>query len=1207
MNRKNNRKKSIFITAASILVFFCLGVLFEYLYHQPANHDLTTKSFQQTLNKKWETASRHLDEIKKDLAEDKIPALTTSSDIFYYVYLKDHLIYWTENTLGVPIRYSDLQQDYPLLQLQNAYCVSLQDSYKNYRVLALIKIKNNYTSTNDYLANDFSEGFEFNSQVTICSGSPTDYGAIFSPSSEYLFTLTGSDSPDEVFYVLSICCWVLGFVLLFYAIHRLYYFLGEKKLSFRYFGFSTVLSGAIVGICLWLEIPQLVFSTEFFSPVYYASGGWFASLGHLIVISLWVLMEVIVFVFNLERYRIEIFYKYRIIFIATFQLFCLCGFLLICLLFQNLIYNSSIRLVVSSIDSFTPQSILFLLLILCWFCCFVLLRVYGLRIVGKQFNGKQSLIYNGVISIVALIFCWIFNFNLLIPIWYFIFCVAIDFLYARKTLFFSFSHLSVLILLVSLFVVWFSTKHSDIKSANKYCTLAENIQLSEVLERNVFTEILFEDLNQSFYADQTFLEMVREKNPSVVAIQNYFHQNYFRGFWDNYDIKLFLYNLTEETQVDLEKVIFYSKLRNRSERIKDTRFYFCGDKKSKIDYLGILPFAERTLYIEFHSKLLMPSYSYPEPLFDNDNQSAIGKWVSVARYENGIILSQTGKFSYPSHINWIPSIEKKSFSFNYEGYTHHVYVNTENSATVVSLRERSLMFLFSYWVYLFVLYLVVLYAAYGIYFYYHRKSIEYSFRFYTKLQLSYLSLLIISFVAIFYVSANYVIDQYKDQQNRELQDKTKYVQQFIQETFKDVNRLKDQNIIDLGFYLQDLSRSYRTDIHIYDPQGYLLTSSQPLIFSKGLMSSYISSVPYFNKKDNYTQTEQIGKLNYLSAYTHIYNQKGKLLGYIAVPSFLSADEMHREIFSLLSKFINICLVIILLALVFSWLINRQLSKPIEALEDKLRSISLKGKNEKLYYPQKDEIGHLVEQYNRMVDQLEKSAEILAKSERETAWKQMARQVTHEINNPLTPMKLTIQQLQRMQASENGGFNEYFERSSKMLIEQIEHLSRIATSFSDFAKMPEAQFERINLQERLATVVNLFRHNNEQVSIEYIHPENEIIVLADKEQLGQVFNNLLKNAIQSIPSDRKGIVTITLKKQLKTVLIEIRDNGAGVADELKNKIFNPNFTTKTSGTGLGLAIVRNIVTGMRGKVWFETEANVGTAFFVELPFEVNNLE
>ncbi len=1195
------------ITAGLVLLFFGLAVLFEHLYYQPANHDLTTKSFQQELNKKWETAATHLDQIKKDLAEDKIPSLTTSSDVFYYVYLKDHLIYWTENTLGVPIRYSDLQQDYPLLQLQNAYCVSLQDTYKNYRILALIKIKNNYASVNDYLANDFSEGFDFNSQVSICSGSSTDYGAVFSPSSDYLFTLIGSASPNKIFYALSICCWILGFLLLFYGIYRLYYFLGEKKLSFRYFGLSAILSGFVVGCCLWFEIPQILFSTEFFSPVYYASGGWFSSLGHLMVISLWVLTEVLMLVFALKRYRIDIASNSKVVFIASFQLFCLCGFLLVCLLFQNLIYNSSIRIIVSSIDGFTPQSVLFLLLILCWFCCFVLLRVYGLRILGKQYSVKQSFLYNGIVSLVALVACWLLNFNLLILIWYFIFCVSIDFLYSRKSQFFAFSHLSVLILLVSLFVVWFSAKHSDAKNADKYRTLAENIQLSEVLERNAFTEILFEDLNQSFYADQTFWEMAREKNPSLVAIQNYLHQNYFRGFWDNYDIKLFLYNPAEETQTDLEKVVFYSKLRNRSERIKDSRFYFCGDKKSKIDYLGVLPLGNRTLYIEFHSKLLMPSYSYPEPLLESDNQSAISKWISVARYENNAILSQTGRFSYPSNINWIPSTGLKNFSFNYGKYTHHIYMNDEGNATVVSLRERNIMFLFSYWVYLFVLYLVVLYAAYGIYFYHNRKKINYSFRFYTKLQLSYLSLLIISFVAIFYVSANYVIDQYKEHQNKELQDKMKYIKQFIQETFKEDNRLRDQNIIDLGFYLQDLSRSYRTDIHIYDPQGYLLTSSQPLIFSKGLMSSYIASVPYFNKKDNYIQTEQIGKLNYLSAYTHIYNDKGKLLGYIAVPSFLSADEMHREIFWLLSKFINICLVIILLALFFSWLINRQLSKPLEALEGKLKGISLKGKNEKLYYPQKDEIGHLVEQYNRMVDQLEESAEILARSERETAWKQMARQVTHEINNPLTPMKLTIQQLQRMQASGNDGFNEYFEKSSKMLIEQIEHLSRIATSFSNFAKMPEAHLERINLQERLATVVNLFKHNNEEVSIKYNYPDDEMIVLADKEQLGQVFNNLLKNAIQSIPSDRKGVVEITLKKQIKTVIVEIKDNGAGVADELKDKIFNPNFTTKTSGTGLGLAIVSNIVTGIGGRVWFDTKAGIGSTFFVELPFEFSKLE
>jgi two-component system, NtrC family, nitrogen regulation sensor histidine kinase NtrY len=236
----------------------------------------------------------------------------------------------------------------------------------------------------------------------------------------------------------------------------------------------------------------------------------------------------------------------------------------------------------------------------------------------------------------------------------------------------------------------------------------------------------------------------------------------------------------------------------------------------------------------------------------------------------------------------------------------------------------------------------------------------------------------------------------------------------------------------------------------------------------------------------------------------------------------------------------------------------------------------------------------------MVEQLEQNANKLAQSERETAWKQMARQVTHEIKNPLTPMKLTIQQLQRMQSMDNEAFNEYFERSSVMLIEQIEHLSSIATAFSDFARMPEARHERVNIIARLERVIDLFKHNKESVIIEYTTSTDECFILADKEQLTQVFNNLIKNAIQAIPDNKKGLINIKAELVEHKVRIEIQDNGTGISAEIQDKLFTPNFTTKTSGMGLGLAIVKNIVDSNGGKIWFNTKLQEGTSFYLEFP-------
>lgn len=339
--------------------------------------------------------------------------------------------------------------------------------------------------------------------------------------------------------------------------------------------------------------------------------------------------------------------------------------------------------------------------------------------------------------------------------------------------------------------------------------------------------------------------------------------------------------------------------------------------------------------------------------------------------------------------------------------------------------------------------------------------------------------------------------------------------------FQETDNLRSTNIIDLNFKLQELSKTFETDIHIYDPKGYLVTSSQPIIFAKGLISYRIAPAPFFEGKSNIPLTENIGELTYLSSYTPIYNKDFKLLGYIAVPSFLSSDEMQKEIFNLLSVIINVYLLIIFIAILASFIVNRKLSQPIKQLEEKLKTISLKGKNNKLVYKHNDEIGQLVQQYNLMIDELEQSAEKLAQNEREIAWKQMARQVTHEINNPLTPMKLTIQQLQRMKDTGHENFEEYFNKSSKMLIEQIEHLSSIASSFSNFAKMPESDPKRINIVERLENIITLFRNNYEEVGIIFSAINKEIYINADKEGITQVLHKPYQECNSSNSIRKKG--------------------------------------------------------------------------------------
>ncbi len=273
------------------------------------------------------------------------------------------------------------------------------------------------------------------------------------------------------------------------------------------------------------------------------------------------------------------------------------------------------------------------------------------------------------------------------------------------------------------------------------------------------------------------------------------------------------------------------------------------------------------------------------------------------------------------------------------------------------------------------------------------------------------------------------------------------------------------------------------------------------------------------------------------------------------------------------------------------------------IQENLQKMQLGKHNAPIYYRRNDEIGSLVKEYNKKVDELAVSADLLARSERESAWREMAKQIAHEIKNPLTPMKLNIQHLQRARGR-GKEYNEYIERVTSILIEQIDTLSNIATEFSNFAQIPNARNQVFELAGQMKKVIGLFEtHDKATIKFNYEGCEN-IKVNADREQLSRAIINLIKNAIQAFPEENNGKIVITLSRKEDTAIIAVTDNGSGIPLELRDKLFGPSFTTKTSGMGLGLAIVKNIVENFSGRVWFETELEKGTTFYIEIPVYEN---
>lgn len=454
------------------------------------------------------------------------------------------------------------------------------------------------------------------------------------------------------------------------------------------------------------------------------------------------------------------------------------------------------------------------------------------------------------------------------------------------------------------------------------------------------------------------------------------------------------------------------------------------------------------------------------------------------------------------------------------------------------------------------------------------------------------------FIYIFFMSIRYVRTTNEEHQRHDLQMRSEYIQSYLRSLYYWDVSLSASQAQGLSIDLHDLGYDMNQDIHVYGLNGELLASSSPVLFNSGLLSRRMSPEALFNQEHTIVCYEQIASRPYLVSYIPFHNGSFVTIGYIAVPYFLSEQYRNAQIDALLARLLPPYIIVLLLALFFAFAAAKSMTAPISMLTDRMRHFEIGAKNNHIDYPYHDELGALVERYNVLVDRVEESAEQLAKAERESAWRTMARQIAHEINNPLTPMKLSVQKLQLKRGTDQ--FDAYFEKTTQMLISEIDNLAHIAQSFSTFAKQPEVVTAEVDVAEKLSHVITLQRANDEQIPIRYVGADSGVMGLADKEQISQVFVNIIRNAIQALEEQKDGDIIVTLNALYsdREMQISISDNGPGIPADVQEKIFRPNFTTKSNGNGLGLAISKRIVEGSGGRIEFET-SDKGTTFFIYL--------
>ncbi len=465
----------------------------------------------------------------------------------------------------------------------------------------------------------------------------------------------------------------------------------------------------------------------------------------------------------------------------------------------------------------------------------------------------------------------------------------------------------------------------------------------------------------------------------------------------------------------------------------------------------------------------------------------------------------------------------------------------------------------------------------------------------TKIQLAIILLILVTFLVIGAITGYYFKNLIEaNQKNKNKEETTSIINNII----SDIQNLPDDEsaLSFLNTKLKEFSLVHDKELSLYNDQGKLIGSS-----IKGINQMRIPFAIWDKTNQQNTSLESANTLPVNDAqieYVPIFLNDENPLAYIVI-SHKSYNNSARSILDFLSTILNAYIFLFLIAGAIAITIANSITQPLSILTDKLKKFKLGKTNEPLEWKSNDEIGTLIHDYNNLTHELERSAGLLAKTERDLAWREMAKQVAHEIKNPLTPMKLSIQYLERTAKDYPDKATELIPRISSTLIEQIDNLTQIANEFSNFASMPQASNEKIILNEIVETIHDLFRKRDD-MDINMIEPIDDLYVFADRNHLIRILNNLLKNAIQAIPDNRRGKIEIALSRQGNDAIIRVTDNGIGIPDQMKDKVFTPNFTTKSSGTGLGLAISANMIESFNGRIYFETQPNEGTDFFVAIP-------
>ena len=1159
-------------------------------------------------------------------SNESIPA---GDDMYLFVHRRDSLVYWNSNKVILPERFTiKSKEKQGVVKLQNGW-YGFQNKQTGSHVFTIMYlIKKEFPFQNDYISNGYAARFSI--PLSVSMELKKGKYPVFSRAGSYQFSLNFSRYKDNPIVppLLMFFLFIAGSLFLFYFLYRLYeameWFDSRKNLMVLFFCMDIIILRAIQ---YWYRFPAELTSSELFSPALYSSTAMLPSLGDFTINSILFFIMCLAAYNNCRLYpRALQFMKKRTLPVASFAIFVsLTVFQFVGYLITDLVNNSSVSLNLQNISGLTYESgyglfIIALILVSSWS---ISAKVFH-ALFSLNLKPKWLIFSSGIACLLYCLIHWLIFGQIAfeISIFFFLYLASYWYLHSKKQDHFSVQHLLFVMCFYALFATFLLNQANYRKESAKRNLLAVNL----ATKRNPVTEVLYEQLERKLIADSLIRSYFEPSKQTGMSNQDqfidYLRGQYFNDYWQKYSVQITLCDSAKELRIQPQGYLvncntyFRGTINSFGEATLMPNLYFLDYGFGKEYYLALLTEsqfnfntpARKSIVIELNLINAYPDPGYPGLLMDKTRIDIPNlSDYSYGLFQNGRLVHSVGSYNYRMELDQYHNYVASATAFADDPMIHYQYPVNESNSLLISMKERSFLNLITPFSYLFILFAVIALIGAGVInFRNNRHVLPKSLR--NRLHLSLLGILVLTLLVIGIVQIINIININSKKNLANLREKAYSIQIEVQHRYGNMPDIQYETKKELGFFLIKLSNVFFTDINFYNERGILIASSRPQIFEEGLVSRQMNpdafSALVVEGGSAFIHNESIGTMHFSSAYLPLYNEQGSLLGYINLPYFSRQDELKREISTFLVTFLNIYILLLLFGVFVTILMSNYITAPLSMLAGKISRLRLGIVNEKITWYHDDEIGQLVSEYNRMIDELARSAEMLARSERESAWREMARQVAHEIKNPLTPMKLSAQHLQKAWGENAPDIGERLNRFTRTLIEQIDTLSAIASDFSNFAKMPVVVNERINLEELINFVLSMYKDTSETTYDFHSEIQNPYLV-TDKALLIRIFTNLLNNAVQAIGDKPGGKIVLRLFNEKEVFVITVTDNGSGISSERAAKIFQPDFTTKTGGMGLGLAIVKGIITSMKGEISFTSAEELGTTFIIKIPSDASH--